>query len=485
MMRLLMLIVAGWALMMAGDDPAPRSTEGTAASQPSVQPDVPAQPANKSEPAEVTSQTEQPPTAEARRQAEDNRAGAFAKTPCALFLDTFNRPDANEISASPVGQGGLLAPLEFAEAADGEDPSQSRIDGGKLILGNNSAVTPGSHVVVKHNIIYAELVEFAGFSVSLRVEDIAGGPESPDDPDSCWMGFGVGLSEAALTGAEENYVQKNADFFLALTKADNLRVFQRGNAIGECISLKNLPDQPGETTIRAEFMLNSFAAGVKVDYLLLANGVVIGTGSFRWSKERQNYVGVDAASGGVADMLLVALPEVARKCVYGPGWLDDIPNRKASTSFLARVLEMLDSVDEIDPKGEMHEKLTDAQKREVRNTLLEIDFDMQRLLRGDPTIAERDPKKKRPSSKQEALQERTLVRPGPQPPLARTPGIVLKQSTGPAAVASPPTPQAQSIGNSGAARTGKQNKHGTVIHKGRSTRGQSGPRPRSPRVIEK
>ena len=136
----------------------------------------------------------------------------------------------------------------------------------------------------------------------------------------------------------------------------------------------------------------------------------------------------------------------------------------------------------------MHQKLTDAQKRQVRNTLLEIDYDMQRLIQGDPSIAERDPNKKGPSTKQEALEEmrkRTLVRPGPQPPLARTPGIVLKRTTGPATAASPPTPQAQSIGNSGAARTGKQNKHGTVIHKGRSTRGQSGPRPRSPRVIEK
>ena len=185
--------------MMAGDKLASELTENTAASQPADPFDVATEPTGESKPTETPAQAEQASTSTGTDQTGQtsmaSQVNSTSNSPYALLLDTFDRPDNDGAGSGPDGQGGVLAPLELAEPADGEDPSQSRIAGGKLILGNNSAATPGSHVVVKNNIAYSEVIEFNGFSVSLRVADIAA-PESLDDPDGYWMGFGVGLDRS-------------------------------------------------------------------------------------------------------------------------------------------------------------------------------------------------------------------------------------------------------------------------------------------------
>jgi hypothetical protein len=167
-----------------------------------------------------------------------------------------------------------------------------------------------------------------------------------------------------------------------------------------------------------------------------------------------------------------------------PGWLDDIPDRKPQTSIIKRLIELVDSAEKIDPEGKMHKKITDDQKETVRKTLLEIDFDMQRLLKGDPSIAERDPNKKEYFSEEEArdaMRDRTMARPKPKPPFAKTPGVVKKdkdervyEERG-----------GEVFDGGGGVNTGTQNRHGTVIHRGKFTRGGGGgPRtPPPPKVI--
>lgn len=167
-----------------------------------------------------------------------------------------------------------------------------------------------------------------------------------------------------------------------------------------------------------------------------------------------------------------------------PGWVDDL-DREPQTSIIKRILRLVDSVDEIDPEGKMHKKISDADKDKIRSTLMEIDFDMQRLIQGDPSIAERDPNKKKyvtEDEEREALRDRTMARPKPKPPFAKTPGVVKKDKDervyeersgrmlegGQAVNAGTPTP------------------HGTVIHRGkfyRSGRTGRGRGVRTPKII--
>ena len=287
MMRLIAFTAVGWVLTIPGEVAAqqPVSDNAVPVQVAQLDPGTQADGAAAAAPA-----AEGPSSAVDPNQAEDQRISEFSKTALVLFLDSFNRPNDDSVCASPAGQRGLVAPLKYAEPCDGENASQSRIAGGKLILGDNSPATPASHVVLKHNFIYAELVELGGFSVSLRVEGIAA-PDSPRAPGDYWSGFGIGLTEAALTDKTVNYVQQKADFFVALTKGNTLRVFQRGTQVGEDIPLEAASRGAPPPTIRAKFAFDDFAAGAKVNYQLLVRGAVVGSGSFTWAPKLKTISG--------------------------------------------------------------------------------------------------------------------------------------------------------------------------------------------------
>ena len=178
---------------------------------------------------------------------------------------------------------------------------------------------------------------------------------------------------------------------------------------------------------------------------------------------------------------MITLTEAAAEKCLAPGWLDDVA-RKPGTSLIGKLLNLVDSAEKIDPDGKMHKKLTEAQKRKVRNSLLEIDTDMQRLLKGDPSIAERDPNKKEfynEEEKRAEMRRRTLARPQSDPPFAKTPGVVLEDQEERVFEA-----RGGEVGSGGGAVTrGAPNSHGTVIHKGRFGSGGGGGGSRSPRVI--
>ncbi len=477
MMRLVAFAVIGWSMSLLSDGEADRTgpaDTGRSGPMAQVGQDGTEGPVG-ADSAEAAGPTVEP------NQTTYDPLSEFAKSPLAIFFDSFDRPDNDDISATALGQAGLLAPLPHVEPGDGGDPAQSRIAEGKLLLGNNSDSTPGCHVVLNRNINFAEIIDLGGFSVSLRVENVAA-PDSSADLNDSWVGCGVGLNAAALVDTTANHVQQKADFFLALTAGDNLRVFQRGTQVGEDISVGD-PSKPPGRTIRAKFVFESFEAGAKVNYQLFSDGTLVGSGKFTWGRSAKNYIGLDTASGGSVNNFLIAMPGAVRERCVKPGWLDDQARRKPQTSLLARVLHMVETAGHVDPDGEMHQKLSEGQLKMVRNTLLEIDYDMQRLLGGDPTIAERDPKKdplKSPwltdEDKRELLQKRTLLRPKPEPPFAKTPGIELKDKEERVVHIKDGTAQ----NHSRAVNTGTRNSHGTVIYRAGGNRGSArgGIRPR-------
>lgn len=487
MMRLAAFTVLGWTMTLFADgeaDHARPSGAGPVAASESVDVDTPrGAPAQEGdEGTEGPAGTGSSEAAESTAPPVPNPADVGVTIPRAVFFDSFNRSDSDNVSESGEGQTGILAPLEYVEPSDNGAPAQSRIAGGKLVLGNNSVSDPPSHVVLNQNFIFAEMVESGGFKVSLRVGEIAA---EADQANDAWLGTGVGLDGAALTDTQVNHVQKNAGLFFALTADDKLRVFQHGAKIGEDISLKTPAPSAGRT-ILAEFFLDSFDAGSKVNYQLSADGTDLAYGSFVWSGNAKNYIGIDTSTGGAAENFLVALPKTARGRHVSHGWLDDQILRTPKTSLLARILHLVETADQIDADGKMHQKLTDKQLWEIRRAVTEIDHDMQRLLTGDPTIAERDPNKdpiKNPwlttEEKRELLQRRTVEGQKPKPPLAKTPGVVKKEKED----------RVIHVGDGDvgvrtrAVVRGTVNRHGTVIHRSGISR-SSGRGARTPRVIE-
>ncbi len=226
---------------------------------------------------------------------EGLQISAVAKKQYALFSDNFNRPANDDVDASDLGTSGRLAPLAYAEPIDDSltAPTLTRIAGFELYLGSNS-VGQVSHAVVNQDCALAEIEDQGGFTVSLRVVDIASAAAS----DAEWAGFGVGLSSAVLTATGANDIQQTAPFFLGLTAAGNLQVFQGGVQVGT-----NILVGPAPRTIAARFTTTSFSGGAaSVD--LFDNGTLVGTSSFTWSTGA-NYIGLDANEGGRVDNLLI------------------------------------------------------------------------------------------------------------------------------------------------------------------------------------
>ena len=222
--------------------------------------------------------------------------GAVAKKQYALFSDNYNRANSNILDASPDGKSGLLAPLTYAEPRDAAVvvPGLTRITAGELYLGDNSVGTDVSHTIVNQDFALPEIVDQGGFTVACRVEEIAGAAAT----DSYWAGFGVGMSSAAVTAPGANYVQQNARFFLALTEAGNLQLFQSG------LLVASIPAGTAPRRIAARFATASFAGGSPVSVQLFDNGTLVGTINSTWSTG-QNYIGFDANEGARVDNLLI------------------------------------------------------------------------------------------------------------------------------------------------------------------------------------
>jgi hypothetical protein len=244
-----------------------------------------------------------------------------------LFSDSFDRPDNRNIDGSLVGivdnTGSSLAvdgvysqphvdPVYESTGVDDGDASTgggADITGGQLRL----AVGPGtSCAYVNHNFVNAAILSAGGFRVSL---DITGYAQSARQNGG---GFAIGMSAAEAASAGDAYNTSNpnmtgaynpdpygvtgqpvgpsivSDFWIGIRGNRSLAWgSSTGNVLG--IGQNGLPTKTG--SIAVNFAVSDFNAGSTVNYEVFYNGASQGTGSFLWSGNNENYIGIDARDG--------------------------------------------------------------------------------------------------------------------------------------------------------------------------------------------
>ncbi len=232
-----------------------------------------------------------------------------APLPGDLFVDTFNRANADDTDASANGMWGSLLPQLGASATyyEGFAPERTDIEASSLRLAVTSAGMSESGLM--HNFIDPAIVAAGGFSVQLRVDDISG----TIDADR-YVGFGMGLtqSEAAagadignntppysFRGAAWNQVGR-ADFFVELDAEGNVKSWLKGvpvatNAVGVA-----------QGTLLACFELNGFSTADTVTVTVFFNGQALDLNgnspgkslAFTWENNNANYLGLSARASG-------------------------------------------------------------------------------------------------------------------------------------------------------------------------------------------
>lgn len=244
-----------------------------------------------------------------------------------LFEDTFDRPDSRNTSAVLDGitnnTGTAFAPgavysqpfLDPNNAAPtyGVQDGVASNGGGAQILGNNLQLAVGagtSNAFVNHNFTNAAIPTAGGFSVSL---DVLSYTQSTNGQGG---GFAIGMTqaEAASTGDSFNGAARLTGGFgtvpgaaVPAASVSDFWVVLRGNnslawggKTGTVQGVTGLSSKIG--TIAANFRFTNFDAGTTVNYEVLVDGVIKGRGSFTWSDNASNYIGLD-----VRDAALVPL----------------------------------------------------------------------------------------------------------------------------------------------------------------------------------
>ena len=271
----------------------------------------------------------------------------LARAQQALFADTFERADARNLDASlngiTDGTGSGLSPdqvyvqpyVDPANETTGPDSlpgngGGAQIANGQLELAEGSGT---SNVFVDHNFTNGQILAAGGFKVSIEVIGMG------QTGDGQGGGFAVGMTRAGaidtgdamngegsstslfkftdgFTGAGNGATSiAVSDFWLLLRGDGSLIWGGAGNAVTG--SANDGPAFFGSTsvgsntgTLSAEFHLDSFAVGSRVDFEVFFDGVSRGAGSFTWDAGNANYLGLDARDGqGVFfDNFRVTLP---------------------------------------------------------------------------------------------------------------------------------------------------------------------------------
>ncbi len=253
--------------------------------------------------------------------------GSHAQT--VLFSDNFNRADSRNIQASTSGitdnTGSLLTagtvysqpwldPLNRPPTYGTQDGSAAD-GGGAQILSSQLQLAVGSgtsDAYVNHNFVNSSILSAGGFSVSL---DVNGYTQTGYQQGGA---FAVGMSATeAASGADAFNLTPGryagafhdsstigaavpgvvlSDFWLALRGNSSMAW---GSSSGTISGATSLGTKTG--TISANFLFSDFNAGSTVNYEVFLNGVSKGTGSFIWSGDNENYIGLDARdSSGVS-----------------------------------------------------------------------------------------------------------------------------------------------------------------------------------------
>ncbi len=226
---------------------------------------------------------------------------------------------------APVYRHGWIDP-NSAFPGFGEPDGNVANGAGARIFGNTLELALGagtSSAIVNHNFTNAAILEKGGFSVSLDIH--AGGSGNGDGG-----GFAVGLPSAAegtartawhtdthpMTGgfgvsiSAANTVSSGvvSDFWIVL-RANGSLAWGGGAGTTGIFGVsagQGIPANPSGT-VTVNFALDSFETGSAVDYQVFYNGELRGTGSFTWSEDNANHIGLDARGTGVTfDNLRIA-----------------------------------------------------------------------------------------------------------------------------------------------------------------------------------
>ena len=249
-----------------------------------------------------------------------------------VFKDEFTRPDSRNIDATLGGvtdNTGSNLPADGvythafidpnnAPPTYGAQDGNAANGGGAQILNNHLELAVGagtSNAYINHNFIDQSIINAGGFSVSL---DVTGMSQSGPGQGG---GFGIGMSaaEAASTGDAQNgdTVSGPSDFkmqdglqdgsnqtsdvavsdFWVVLRGDS---FMQYGTKGPSFPLPGAAYLGGQNvgsktgTLRADFTFPNFNDGTTVAYALYFNGGFISAGTFAWTGNNENYIGLDA-----------------------------------------------------------------------------------------------------------------------------------------------------------------------------------------------
>ena len=175
-----------------------------------------------------------------------------------------------------------------------------------------------ANVMVDHNFVNQEILDAGGFRVSVDINGFAnsdvgfGGAFAIGMTRDEAMGTGdAGLGTTTMTGAFGSS-SSISDFWCGMRGdgsmgygSDSVNSYAAGAKTG---------------TVSAEFTVGSFLAGSTVDYTVFYDGTEVDSGSFTWSSDNANYIGMDArdSSGVLLDNFTIeTIPEPATLSLIG------------------------------------------------------------------------------------------------------------------------------------------------------------------------
>lgn len=235
-----------------------------------------------------------------------------------LFEDTFDRPDNRNISAVLDGitnnTGTTFLPgavysqpfLDPNNAAPtyGVQDGVATNGGGAQILANNLQLAVGagtSNAFVNHNFTNAAIPAAGGFSVSLDVLTYTQATNGQG------ASFAIGMTQAEAASTRDSFSgaarmtggfgvepgaaipAANVSDFWVVVRGNNSLAW--GGKSGTVQGATGLSSKVG--TIAANFRFTDFNAGSTVNYEVLIDGIIKGTGTFTWSDNASNYIGLD------------------------------------------------------------------------------------------------------------------------------------------------------------------------------------------------
>jgi hypothetical protein len=257
-----------------------------------------------------------------------------------LFCDNYDRDNSRNIDASLSGvinNTGSALPADGVYSTPWIDPANdpgpqdgvAANGGGSQILNNRLELSVGagtSNAFVNHNFINPEILTAGGFTVTLDVLAYAGTNEGFGGA------FAVGMTQAdaaissdGFTGAPTSakftnafpqlFANTKSDFWIGLRGDANQELAWGHGAVGSGslgngFYVSNVDAKTG--TIAVTFSVTSFAAGASVGYEVFYNSASKGTGTFTWSDNNANYIGIDSRDGTAVvfdNFVIATIPE--------------------------------------------------------------------------------------------------------------------------------------------------------------------------------